>query len=87
LEAAAELHWLLADQLEAPIDRAHILIRNPDPRFQCFLYVWILGLLANLLVDLGRSFRVLSSLTKQQHKEFPGVLNWHKFFSCCSIGI
>src|ERR1700756_6073159 len=77
LEPAGELHWLLADQFEAPIDRAQVLFRDPGPRFQCFFNVWILGCLADLLIELGRPLRALPCVTKQRHKKFLWGFYWH----------
>jgi hypothetical protein len=53
LEPAGEFHRLLADHLEALIDRTEVLYQDPGPRFQCFFEVSILGFLADFLIDLG----------------------------------
>jgi hypothetical protein len=66
LEASAELHWLLADELETLIELFEDPLRYEHSRVKGLLYVGILRDLAEFLKYLGRALCALPHVAKQE---------------------
>jgi hypothetical protein len=64
VQTPAQLHGFLADDFEAPIQRFQIFFRDESARFESLLHVWILGYLAELLIQLGGPLGVIPSVAK-----------------------
>src|SRR5579862_1197979 len=71
------LHWLLADELEALIERSQDLLGDERARLQRLLHVWIFGVFADFLINLCTSLRALMDTAKQLNEEFLRFFNWH----------